>query len=330
MDGCAGSACDHPAVPSLLHRSFTSPRARRLTPFLLGFVVLFWMGPAAAQSDAGEPGLSIFAAIVLGLVEGITEYLPVSSTGHLLVTNKILGLGGTESSDRSLEAYAICIQAGAILAVFVVYLDRIKQMIEGLLGRSEEGRRVLVAVIVAFVPTAIIAIAIFDLVRDQLFGVFPIAVAWFVGGLIIIALSRSGFFDRAGVELTEITIKQAGLIGVMQALAVWPGTSRSLVTIIAGVLVGLTLRAAVEFAFLLGLVTLSAATVFAGLSDGPEMIDNFGYLTPLIGLVVAFISAVAAVRWMVAWLNDRGFEVFGWYRLVIGVAAFGAIGAGWL
>ena len=317
------------AAPSV--RTVTS-YAARMTPLLLGLVVVFWMAPAVAQSEVTSDGqgLSVFAAIVLGLVEGITEYLPVSSTGHLLVTNEVLGLGGTESADNALEAYAICIQAGAILAVFVVYLDRIKQMFEGLLGRSDEGRRVLTAVIVAFVPTAIIAVAIFDRVREQLFGVTPIAVAWFVGGLVIIALSRTGFFDRAGVELTEITLRQAGLIGVMQALAVWPGTSRSLVTIIAGVLVGLSLRAAVEFSFLLGLITLSAATVYAGLSDGQTMVDNFGYLTPLIGLVVAFISAVAAVRWMVAWLNDRGFEVFGWYRLVIGVAAFGAVGAGWL
>lgn len=301
-----------------------------LAPIVLSVAVLFWMAPAAAQAESGDAGLSLFAAIVLGLVEGITEYLPISSTGHLLVVTEILGLGGTESSDRSLETYAICIQAGAILAVFVVYLDRIKQMFEGLLGRSEEGRRILLAVIVAFVPTAVIAVAIFDLVRDQLFGVTPIAVAWFVGGLVILALSRSGFFDRAGVELAEITMRQAGLIGVMQALAVWPGTSRSLVTIIAGVLVGLSLRAAVEFSFLLGLVTLSAATVFAGLSDGQELIDNFGYLTPLVGLVVAFVSAVVAVRWMVAWLNNRGFEIFGWYRLAVGLAAFAAVGAGWL
>lgn len=295
-------------------------------------VVAFWMMPATAWSEpqADGQGLSLFAAIVLGLVEGVTEYLPISSTGHLLVTNEILGLGGTESADKALEAYAICIQAGAILAVFVVYLERVRQMLEGLLGRSEEGRRILAAIIVAFVPTALIAVAIFDLVREQLFGVTPIAIAWFVGGLVIIALSRSGFFDRAGVELTEITLRQAGLIGVMQALAVWPGTSRSLVTIIAGVLVGLTLRAAVEFAFLLGLITLSAATVFAGLSDGQEMIDNFGYVTPVVGLIVAFVSAVAAVRWMVAWLNERGFEVFGWYRLAIGVLAFAAIGLGWL
>jgi undecaprenyl-diphosphatase len=295
-------------------------------------VVALWMMPATAwsESQADGQGLSVFAAIVLGLVEGVTEYLPISSTGHLLVTNEILGLGGTDSADKALEAYAICIQAGAILAVFVVYLERVRQMLEGLLGRSEEGRRILAAVVVAFVPTALIAVAIFDLVREQLFGVTPIAIAWFVGGLVIIALSRSGFFDRAGVELTEITLRQAGLIGVMQALAVWPGTSRSLVTIIAGVLVGLTLRAAVEFAFLLGLVTLSAATVFAGLSDGQEMIDNFGYVTPIVGLVVAFVSAVAAVRWMVAWLNERGFEVFGWYRLAIGVLAFAAMGVGWL
>ena len=293
-------------------------------------MILWWMSPAAAQTAGDGEGLSVFAAVVLGLVEGVTEYLPISSTGHLLVANEILGLGGTESADRSLEAYAICIQAGAILAVFVVYLDRIKQMLEGLLGRSEEGRQILLAVIVAFVPTALIAVVIFDLVREQLFGVTPIAIAWLAGGLVILALSRSGFFDRAGVELSQITLRQAGLIGVMQALAVWPGTSRSLVTIIAGVLVGLSLRAAVEFSFLLGLITLSAATVFAGLKDGQELVDNFGYLTPIVGLIVAFVSAVAAVRWMVAWLNERGFEVFGWYRVAIGAAAFAAIGAGWL
>lgn len=289
--------------------------------------------PAAAQAvgaDGTEISLSVFAAIVLGLVEGITEYLPVSSTGHLLIANEILGLGGTDEADRALDTYAICIQAGAILAVLVVYKDRIRQMLDGLLGRSEEGRRVLTAVLVAFVPTAIIAVAIFDLVREQLFGPGPIAIAWLVGGLIIIMVTRTGFFERAGIELSEITIRQAGLIGVLQAAAVWPGTSRSLVTIMAGIAVGLSLRAAVEFSFLLGLITLAAATAFAGLSDGSELIDTFGVVTPLIGLVVAFVSAVAAVRWMVAWLNERGFEVFGWYRIAIGWIAFAALGAGWL
>ena len=125
----------------------------------LGFVSLFM----DVSSEMIHGLLPLFltgtlgaSALILGLVEGITEYLPISSTGHLLVTNESLGLRGTASEDRALEAYAICIQAGAILAVFVVYLDRIRQMFEGLLGRSEEGRRVLFAVMTSFVPTAVI------------------------------------------------------------------------------------------------------------------------------------------------------------------------------
>ncbi len=295
-------------------------------------LALLSAGPVLAQGGTADDdiGLSVFAAVVLGLVEGITEYLPVSSTGHLLITNEILGLGGTQAADDALDTYAICIQAGAILAVLFVYQERIRQMIDGLLGRSEEGRRVLVAVIAAFVPTAIIALAIFNTVRDRLFGPTPIAVAWLVGGVGILILTRRGFFDRAGAELATITFRQAGLIGLLQAAAVWPGTSRSLVTIVAGVLVGLSLRAAVEFSFLLGLITLTAATAFAGLSDGAELVDTFGVVTPVVGLVVAFVSAVAAVRWMVAWLSDRGFEVFGWYRIAIGILALGAVGLGWL
>jgi len=298
----------------------------------VGVVVLMVLSasPAAALADGSEFGLSVFAAVILGLVEGVTEYLPVSSTGHLLVANEVLGLGGTEASDRALDTYAICIQAGAILAVLVVYKERVRQMIDGLFGRSEEGRRVLLAILAAFVPTAILAITLFEFAKERLFNPTAIAIAWIVGGLAILVLTRIRFFDRIGSELAAITFKQAALIGLLQALAVWPGTSRSLVTIVAGVLVGLSLRAAVEFSFLLGLVTLSAATALTALQDGGELVDTFGIVTPLVGLVVAFASAVIAVRWMVAWLNERGFEVFGWYRLAIGILTLGAIGAGWL
>jgi undecaprenyl-diphosphatase len=285
---------------------------------------------AARNGGEGGAGLSVWAAIVLGLVEGLTEYLPVSSTGHLLVTNEILGLGGTPDADESLDAYAICIQAGAILAVVVLYQHRIRQMIDGLLGRSEEGRTVLLAVIAAFVPTAIIGLALKDVVRDHLFGAGPVAAAWLIGGLAILALVRTGLLDRAGAGLQQITLRQSVLIGIGQAVALWPGVSRSFVTIIVGVLVGLSLAAAVEFSFLLGLVTLSAATVLTAISDGSLLIDTFGIVTPLVGLVVAFVAAVASVRWMVSWLQDRGLGLFGYYRTVIGVAAFAAIAAGWL
>lgn len=297
-------------------------------------VTLAWALPAAGQSQPDDgmaaTGLSVGAAIVLGLVEGLTEYLPVSSTGHLLVTNEILGLGGTEAEDRALDAYAICIQAGAILAVVFLYWSRIRQMLDGLIGRSTEGRQVTLAVIAAFVPTALIALAFKDLVRDRLFGAPPVAIAWLVGGVAILVLTRSGVLQRAGRELEQITMTQAALIGLGQAVALWPGTSRSLVTIVAGVLVGLSLGAAVEFSFLLGLVTLSAATVLTAIEDGELLVDTFGLVTPLVGLMVAFVAAVASVRWMVSWLQQRGLNVFGWYRIAIGLATFAAIGAGWL
>ncbi len=272
--------------------------------------------------------LSLLDSIILGLVEGLTEYLPVSSTGHLLVTQKILGLGGDDATDLALETYAICIQAGAILAVLFLYWGRIRQMLDGLLGRSEEGRHVLIAVLTAFVPTALIGYFIQEPVREYLFGVWPIALSWLVGGFVILALARTGFMDKPGKALHEITAQNALIIGVLQCVAMWPGTSRSLTVIIAGLLIGLSLKAAVEFSFLLGLITLTAATAYEGMKNGPELVDQFGIVNPLVGLVVAFVSAMVAVKWMVTWLEQRGFEIFGFYRIVIGVGAFAALGAG--
>ncbi len=317
-----------------------SPRKRTVvalvTPVaVLGVALAIGAGPAlaavgqdAATADVDE--LSIWAAIILGLVEGLTEYLPVSSTGHLLVTNEILGLAETEEAEKALDTYAICIQAGAILAVFVLYRQRVMQMIDGFLGRSEEGRQVLLGIIAAFVPTAIIGLFIVDTVRERLFGIGPIAAAWLVGGVAILALTRSGLMDRAGAELGSLTMTQAVIIGLAQSIAMWPGTSRSLITIVAAVLVGLSLRAAVEFAFLLGLVTLSAATVVTGFTDGQELIDLYGWTNPIIGAIVAFFAALLSIKWMVSWLQERSFDVFGYYRIAIGLLAFGALALGWL
>ena len=311
------------------------PAPRRVAIFV-GVALLTWFAattPALASGFAQEDTeieLTILQAIILGLVEGLTEYLPVSSTGHLLVTNELLGLNATDESTEAINTYAICIQVGAIIAVLFLYKERILQMINGVLGKSEEGRQISIAVIIAFTFTAVVGLSTEDFVTENLFGVGPIAAAWIVGGIGILVLSRTGWFDRAGAELGSLTWKNAIVIGLIQALAVWPGVSRSMITIIGAVLVGLSLTAAVEFSFLLGLVTLTAATAWAGLGGGAELIDTFGVTTPLIGLVVAFASAMAAVKWMVTWLNERGFEVFGWYRVAVGIAAFGLLGAGWI
>ena len=197
-----------------------------------------------------------------------------------------------------------------------------------MLGRDAEGRRVLLATITAFVPTVAIALALQDPIRERLFGPGPIAIAWFVGGLGILYLVRTDRLNQTGASITEMTLRQAFLIGLIQCLALWPGVSRSLSTIVAAVLVGMSLSAAVEFSFILGLATLGAATVYEGLDNGQNLIDTYGITTPLIGLVVAFVSAVIAVRWMVTWLEQRGFAIFGWYRLVVGAALGVAVVAG--
>ena len=305
----------------------------RRAPIVLGGAFVIWLlaampAGAAFQDTDGNIELSVLQAIILGLVEGLTEYLPVSSTGHLLVTNELLGLNETAASEAAIETYAICIQVGAIIAVLFLYQERIRQMIDGLLGRSEEGRRILIAVIIAFTFTAIIGLSLQDIIRDRFFGVGPIAGAWLVGGIGILILSRTGWFDRTTKELGSLTWQNAVVIGLIQAIAIWPGVSRSMITIIGAVLIGLSLRAAVEFSFLLGLITLTAATALEGLQGGAELIDTFGITTPLIGLVVAFVSAMGAVKWMVSWLNDKGFEVFGWYRVAIGILAFILLAAG--
>lgn len=264
--------------------------------------------------------MTALQAAVLGLVEGITEFLPVSSTGHLLVAQRLLGLPQDEASD----AYAIVIQAGAIAAVFVLYTARLRTVAEGLIGRNPEGLRLLAHLVMAFVPAAIAGLLFDDYVESILLGPWPVVVAWVVGGLALLAfgkhLQRGG-----GTDLPALTVRTAVLVGLFQCLALWPGTSRSLVTLVGGLVVGLSLPAAIEFSFLLGLVTLSAATAFTALKHGDALLATYDLLPIGIGFVTAFASAVAAVRFMVGWLQSHGFALFGWWRVLAGAAV-----AAWL
>jgi undecaprenyl-diphosphatase len=273
----------------------------------------FRRNAASASLHAGE-------AVVLGVVEGITEFLPISSTGHLLVTARILDLPSSGKAGDAVKSYEIAIQFGAILAVLELYRRRVGVMVEGLVGRSIDGRRLLAAVAVAFVPAAIVGVVGDKVIKDVLFGTWPVVVAWIAGGVAVIALTRTGRLSTAGGRgLDTVTTRDAGVIGLAQVLALWPGTSRSLVTIVAALLLGLSMSAAVEFSFLLGLVTLTAATGFEALTNGNTMIDNFGIAVPLLGLAVAFVAALVSIRWMFAYLNRHDLSIFGWYR--IGVAA---------
>jgi len=261
-------------------------------------------------------------ALVLGAVEGLTEYLPVSSTGHLILAQRTLAIPESAASN----AYAICIQAGAIVAVLGLYRERVGQMVRGLLGGDPEGLRLALAIVAAFLPAAVLGLLFDERIEEHLFGLEPIVAAWLVGGLAILGVRRwrRGGDPEEGRSLAELGLRAALLIGLCQCVAMWPGTSRSLVTILGGLLVGLSLSAAVEFSFLLGVVTLLAATGYKALDDGPVMVEAYGWTAILLGGVSAWLFAVVSVRWMVAWLKSHGLSIFGWYRvaLALGVGAW--------
>ncbi len=285
-------------------------------------LVLLWGAPAGALPSvvAAQTGnaLSLGQAILFGIVEGLTEFLPISSTGHLLVLARVLDVGQHGKAEDAIKSYEIAIQAGAILAVLGLYRHRFLTMVEGVTGRSEDGRRVLIGVVIAFIPAALVGLAFESAIKDVLFGVGPVLAAWVVGGILILVLTRMGVLaPRGGRVLEQLTPRHALVIGGAQVIALWPGTSRSLVTIVAALLLGYSMAAAVEFSFLLGFLTLGAATGYQVLKDGQLMIDAFGLLTPIVGLVAAFFGAAVSIKWMVGYLERHDLSIFGWYRLFI-------------
>lgn len=281
------------------------------------------------QGEAAPAGMSFLQALVLGVVEGLTEYLPVSSTGHLLLAQKAMGVsGGKDSSGESRlrkeasDAYAICIQGGAILAVLVLYRDRVRLMAQGLLGKSPQGLKLAFRLALAFFPAALIGVLFEGPIKRYLFGPWPVVTAWFAGGVIILWFSwrAKEAWRKTGRELEDLHWSGALIIGLMQCVAMWPGVSRSLATILGGVLAGLSLGAAVEFSFLLGMITLGAATIYDGLAHGSLMARFFEPVSMLVGFAAAFFSAVVAVRWMVSYLQRHGLHLFGYYRIGLALA----------
>ena len=260
--------------------------------------------------------LSIPEALLLGIVEGITEFLPISSTGHLLVAGHLIGFGKGDASVAA-DTYSIAIQFGAILAVMYLYRIRMWSMARGVFGADNEGRQVLTRLIVAFLPAAFLGAVFGDALKDKLFGPIPVAIAWCVGGVVLLLWKQ----QPGNLALTNLSLRNALIIGMAQGLALWPGVSRSLVTLIAALALGLSMSAALEFSFLLGLLTLSAATVLDLSKHGSELVDQFGLLAPSVGLVSAFLTALVAVKWMVGYLSKNSLRVFGWYRLGAGAVA---------
>jgi len=302
--------------------------------------------PAHAAGAPAQPvaELSVTDAVVLGVVEGVTEFLPVSSTGHLIIANRMLGLESevqlTDSAGRprwhkppssenpagvpltlklAADTYAVVIQVGAIGAVVFLYWRQMLSMFLGLLGRSSAGFRLLRNVVLAFLPVAVAGLLLHNLIDRYLFSVWAVIGALVTGALIMLWAERwrrlnSGIGFSKG-DPANLTAQKALGIGLAQCLALWPGMSRSMVTIVGGYLAGLSAAKAAEFSFLVGLPTLAGAAVYKGIRSGPAMIEVFGWTDVLLGAGVAAISALIAVKFLVHFISRHGLAVFAYYRL---------------
>lgn len=268
-----------------------------------------------------EP-MSPLVAALLGVVEGVTEYLPVSSTGHLILTGHLLGQAG-----EGADAFDIVIQLGAIVAVLVHYRTLLGGHLAGLARREPASVQLLLALGLGFVPTAITGLLLRKAIKRLLFGPLPVAAALVAGGLVMIGVelwrARSLPSDeRRGLDgLEHVTPRRALLIGLGQCLSMWPGTSRSMCTIVTGQLLGLSTATAAEFSFLLGLPTLGAATVYEAYKSR-HVLGAIGGLNVAIGLVVSFLVAWAVIAAFLAYLRRRGLVPFGIYRIALGILVF--------
>ena len=267
--------------------------------------------------------MTLLDAAILGLVEGITEYLPVSSTGHLILTSALLGLDGS-----GIDAFNIVIQGGAILAVLGLYRARVLGMAQGLIGQNPQGRRLLVRLLIAFAPAAVLGPILDDTIEATLFRPVPVLAALAIGGVIMLKLGK-GRANSSDTDPADLPLRAALLIGLAQCIAMWPGTSRSMVTLAAGVALGLRPARAAEFSFLLGLPTLGGACVYKLVKDGDTVLA-LGTPSLVVGILVATVSAAFAVRWLVGFLTNRGLAPFGWYRLALTVVVAAAWASGWV
>jgi undecaprenyl-diphosphatase len=276
--------------------------------------------------------LEVWHAVVLGLVEGITEYLPVSSTGHLIIANALMGLD-TEGRKNAVDSFAIVIQGGAILAVLSLYWPHVLRMLKGFLGKDPQGLRLAVNLIVAFIPAAVFGKIFDDWIEAKLFSAGPVLLALALGGVYMMIVDqwqagKVSFLPKhthTTETVFDMSWKQSLFVGVLQCVAMWPGTSRSMMTITGGVLAGLKPRQAAEFSFLLGVPTLGAATMYkayknvshAHATSTPTMFEQLGWTAVIVGTLVAAVSAFVAVKWLVGFLNRHGLTPFGWYRLAL-------------
>lgn len=253
----------------------------------------------------------VIKAVILGIIEGITEFLPISSTGHLIVASDLLNFAGSLGG-----TFEIFIQLGAILAVIWFYRQDLWQQVRAT-PRDRQVQRLWLNLFIAFVPAAAVGFFLHDWIKKALFNPLVVAAAMIVGGVVLIVVDRRSYSART-TSLYEVTPRQALAVGAAQILALIPGTSRSATSIIGGLLGGMNRQTATAFSFYLAIPTLGTATLF-DLATNVSSVSGQEALLLAIGMAAAFVSALLAVGWLLRYVARHNFVVFGAYRIVAGL-----------
>ena len=317
-------------------------RSRRgVIPVVGGIILCAGVLMTSVRAAEGPPPpspppqrITALQAAVLGFIQGMTEYLPVSSTGHLILTNHALGLSrfSGESGplgpkiviDDSVEAFDIVLHLGTVLAVLGLYRKRVVQMARGLMGRDPDGMRLLAALGIAFLPAAFVGLAFNKPIKETFYNPVSVAAALAIGGVLMIVIERYFWTRRKNIprvtQVDHVRLWQAFVIGCAQCIALMPGTSRSMITILAALVIGLDMVTAAEFSFLVALPTLGAATVYEGYKHWSVMTESVGMDGMIIGLLVTTVVAALAIKGLVKWLSGHGLAPFGYYRIALAAA----------
>jgi len=268
-------------------------------------------------------------AALMGIVEGLTEFLPISSTGHLILAGSLLDFARSTGEQKA-QVFEIAIQTGAIFAVILVYMQRIKDTITGL-GSDPKAQRFALNVIIGFLPAVVMGLLVGKVVKEHLFNAPVVATTFILGGIIILIAER--FAARRPQQRVEtvddMTPLDALKVGVIQCLALVPGTSRSGATIIGGMLMGMSRKSATDFSFFLGIPTLVGAGAYSLYKERALLsMDDLPLFS--VGLFFAFVSAWVCVRWLIRYVSSHNFVPFAWYRIAFGILILVSAEMGWV
>jgi len=276
----------------------------------------------------------LLKAAIMGVVEGLTEFLPISSTGHLILAGSLLNFTG----DR-VKVFEIAIQTGAMLAVVWEYRQRLLETVRGI-GSQAKAQRFALNLLVAFLPAVVFGLALGGIIKEHLFAPVPVALAFIVGGLLILWIEARhkrlyGAMDLAGdrrarVEtIDDMTLADALKVGLLQCLALVPGTSRSGATIMGALVLGFSRKAATEFSFFLGIPTLVGAGAYSVVKQR-DLLSAADIPMFAVGTVMAFFSALLCIRWLIRYVSTHDFTIFAWYRIIFGCIVLLTAYTGWV